>query len=163
MQIAISAPGQFITISPEEPEVGRVYQLDEADSPTERQNRAFHALVQEYWKSGAHSYKAKSFEEFREQIKRHLGAGFESFDYADVVDGQVRIFRHMKRGDIPEYVWAKREFTVRGNLKSWSKYTKKERREAIDSLIAEMLQVGVNTKHFHEILDGMEEGNREAC
>jgi len=47
---------------------------------------------------------------------------------------------------------------IMGKLKSWADYTKKERRQAIDKLIAEMIQVGVNTKKFYEILDGMEKG-----
>jgi phytoene/squalene synthetase len=42
-----------------------------------------------------------------------------------------------------------------GTLKSWAKYTKKERRETIDRLINTMIQCGVNSKKFDEILEGM--------
>jgi len=44
-----------------------------------------------------------------------------------------------------------------GLLKSWADYTKKERTETIDRLIAEMIQAGINSGKFHEILDGMEQ------
>jgi DNA-binding transcriptional regulator YhcF (GntR family) len=48
---------------------------------------------------------------------------------------------------------------VYGILKSWHDYTKKERTETIDRLIAEMLQAGVNSNKFHEILRSMEENS----
>lgn len=43
-----------------------------------------------------------------------------------------------------------------GRLKSWTDYTLRQRRETLDRLISEMIQVGVNTKKFFEILKGME-------
>jgi hypothetical protein len=45
---------------------------------------------------------------------------------------------------------------VRGRLKSWSDYTKKERKLTIDKLISEMHQTNVNTKGFQRILEGMD-------
>jgi hypothetical protein len=42
-------------------------------------------------------------------------------------------------------------------LKSWAGYSKKERQMTIDNLISEMMQAGVNDRHFEEILRGMEE------
>jgi hypothetical protein len=45
-------------------------------------------------------------------------------------------------------------------LKSWRDYSKKERQMTIDNLISEMMQAGVNNKHFEEILQGME--NKQA-
>ena len=44
-----------------------------------------------------------------------------------------------------------------GILKSWTRYTKKERKETIDRLIAIMHQVGVQTERFYDILKGMED------
>ena len=40
---------------------------------------------------------------------------------------------------------------------SWTDYTKTERTSAIDKLIAEMHQAGVQTAKFYEILKGMDE------
>ncbi len=47
---------------------------------------------------------------------------------------------------------------IRGKLKSWSDYTKKQRKETIDNLISEMLQAGINSNKFQEIMKGMNNG-----
>ena len=119
---------------------GAEYDCVPADDGTDRQNAAFHALLQEYWASGCHSYNAKNWFHFREIIKRCLGAGKER--YYDLLDAD---------GELLE------KPVIRWRIKSWKRYSKKERKEAIDRLIAEMHQVGVQTKKFYEILDGMEE------
>jgi hypothetical protein len=46
-------------------------------------------------------------------------------------------------------------------LKSWADYTKRERSDAIDNLISEMLQAQVQTKRFYEVLDGMQKRDWE--
>jgi hypothetical protein len=142
----------YILEAGESPKVGKKYSLEEADTPTQRQNKAFHALVQEYWTTGAHSYPAKTFIEFRDFIKRDLGAGFESYVYA-TPEG---IKKAKSLDEIPaEY---NVEGFVLGKLKSWADYTKKERISAIDRLKSEMIQAGVNTRKFQEILEGMSKG-----
>ena len=133
-----------------QPEVGKRYYLTDAESGTEAQNKAFHALVQEYFKSGAFSYPAKTFQELKDFIKRDLGAGFENFVYA-TPEG---IKRATTTDEIPEE-YRTAQYTM-GRLKSWSKYTKRERRETMDALIAQMLLVGVQTKKFNEIMTGLE-------
>jgi hypothetical protein len=95
--------------------------------------------VAEYWKSGAHSYHARNFLHFREIIKYNLGAGTEK--YYSLVDDN---------GTLRE------KPVIRWRVKSWSDYTKKERTEVIDRLIAEMLQADVQSAKFYEILLGME-------
>jgi hypothetical protein len=149
MQIVIDHPGHYLIAQGEEPEVGVVYALEVAAEGTERQGRAWHALIQEYWCSGCHSYPAKSFMEFRDYIKRDLGAGFEKYIYADATG----IHDAATIADIPP--GTPRSLT-RGRLKSFADYTKKERRESIDRLIAEMHQAGVQTKKFYLILEGLE-------
>ena len=118
---------------------GEVYEVQPADTGTLAQNAAFHALLQEYWRSGCHSYNAKNFEHFRELIKLYLGVGTEK--YYSLVDDEGKIL------ETPE---------IRYRVKSWSRYTKKERKESIDRLIAEMFATGVDSNKFYEILDGME-------
>jgi hypothetical protein len=135
-----------------------LYVLESLETGTNAQNRAFHALITEYWRSGCHSYPAKTFAEFRDMIKRSLGAGFESYVYAEIVDGKPRIQGAKKYEDIPESVRKDPDLKqlVRGRLKSWSDYTKKERRLTMDRLISEMHHVGVQTPAFMRILEGME-------
>ena len=76
-------PDGFIHLSGDAPEVGRKYALEDATDGTQAQNRAFHPLVMEFFKSGCHSYTCSSWQELKDFIKRDLGAGFESFVYAD--------------------------------------------------------------------------------
>lgn len=156
MTILITAPGEYMAESQDIPIVGRRYLIEDATTGTSAQNRAAHALIQEYWSSGLHSYQTRTFSEFRDYLKRDLGAGFESFVYASP-EGVKKV---KTREEIPdEYNNSKYAL---GRLKSWSDYTMKQRREFIDALISEMMQAGVNSKKFHEILEGMEgHGNKD--
>lgn len=159
MTITITAPGEYIAKNGKEPIAGRSYTLEDVARGTGAQGRAFHALVQEYWKSGVHSYQAANFDDFRNQIKRALGAGFEAFVYVEIIDGKPAIFDAPAYQDIPEHVRVDPDLKrlARGRLKSWADYTKAERMATLDRLIAEMHQVGVQTAKFYEILEGMEE------
>ncbi|HPB99956.1 MAG TPA: hypothetical protein PKW66_28810 [Polyangiaceae bacterium] len=164
MIITITAPGEYMADTQDEPEVGRRYQLEDATSGTGAQNRAFHALLWEYYKTRLWSYQGSgynsgvTFDEFRNMIKRKLGAGFESFVYAEIVDGRPVIRDAKAYAEIPETVRRDPHLKelVRGRLKSWADYTKRERRTTMDALITEMIEVGVNTPHFREIMEGME-------
>ena len=142
-------PDGFIPVSGDVPEIGRKYSLEDATEGTLAQGRAFHALIQEYWKSGAHSYQCDTFDRFRDLIKRDLGAGFESYVYAD----ETGIHKVKKYEDIPAIVPLSHRM---GKLKSYANYTKKERRDIIDRVISEMIQAGISTKKFNEILSGLE-------
>jgi hypothetical protein len=153
MKILVTEQGQYIGDSLE---TGKYYDCQPTETPSNRQNSAFHGLLQIFWASGLHSYPAKSFQEFREYIKRDLGAGAECYIYVKK-DGLLRAKSKDRDEAVQEaavdrygrpVVWMK--------LKSWSDYTKKERSETIDRLISEMHQAGVQTAKFYEILNGME-------
>ena len=148
MVIQITPEG-YIHLSGDTPELGKTYALEDVTEGTGKQNRAFHSLVQEYWQTGAHSYQAKTFERFRDFIKRDLGAGFESYVYAD----ETGMHKVKTIDEIPDSVPMSHRL---GKLKSWAAYTKNERIATLDRLISEMLQAGVNSRKFHEILEGME-------
>jgi len=141
MKILITAPGQF-TCNGDDPKTGCYYNCEPAAEGTAAQNKTWHSLLQVYWSSGCHSYKARSFEHFRALIKLFLGAGMEKFCNLVNIDGTP----------CPE---GREDY----RLKSWRDYTKKERMETIDRLIAEMIQAGVNTKKFNEILDQLEKNS----
>jgi len=140
MKILITAPGRF---EGEKLKVACYYNVELADEGTDAQNKTFHALIQCYWASGCHSYNARNFEHFRALMKLYLGAGMEKFCNLVNEDGTP-----CPNGR-PDY-----------RLKSWADYSKKERQMTIDNLISEMMQAGVNNKHFEEILRGME--NKQA-
>lgn len=157
MKIMVVEEGKFVMVSGKPPVVGTKYALEEAESATAEQNRLFHALVSEYWSSGAHSYDAKDFDHFRDLIKQKLGAGFEKLVYADVEDGKPVIVQVKRLDEIPPRILKDPDLKrmVLAKLKSWADYSKKERSQTIDKLIAEMVQAGVNTKHFQEIMEGI--------
>jgi len=136
MKIFITAPGEFTGAMLK---TGCYYFAEPAEEGTNSQNRLFHALVQEYWASGCHSYRARNFEHFRALVKLYLGAGMEKFTNLINADGTP----------CPE---GRMDY----RLKSWTDYSKKERQMTIDNLMGEMLQAGVNSLHFEEILQGME-------
>jgi hypothetical protein len=153
-------PDGFIHLSGDAPEVGHKYQLEDIAEGSLAQGRAWHALAQEFWASGAHSYNVKTFEEFRDCLKRDIGAGFDKF-FVATPDGARKTKRYdeavellMSYGitDIKRYCY--------GTLKSWAEYTKKERRDAIDRLISTMDQAGVNTRKYQEIIAGLNESRR---
>lgn len=147
MTIQITPDG-YITLSGKPPIVGKKYNLEDATEGTAAQNKVFHALCQCYFTSGCHSYDCKTWLQLRELIKRDLGAGFESYVYAD----GAGIHKVKTLAEIPEGTL--RTHTM-GKLKSWADYTKTERRDALDRLISEMMQAGVNTVKFTEILEGL--------
>lgn len=120
--------------------------VEEVKRPgTDEQNKAFHALLQEYWASGCSSYQ--SFEDMRDKIKLRTG-GAEGYIYwKGVFQVSVKSLNEIPSGAL--YVCLP---------KSWRDFTKEERVTAVDFLIAEMYQAGVNTKKFDEILRGMERG-----
>jgi hypothetical protein len=158
MKILITGTETFTPITGL-PEVGRYYNLEDAATGTGAQNRAFHALCQEYWKSGCHPKYEGGFSEFRDLVKRDLGAGFSEYVYATIKDGKPRIYRVKTFSEIPEEIREDPDMRkmIRGKLKSWGEYTKKERQETMDRLIDDMVSNGVQSKKFFEILEGMEE------
>lgn len=121
---------------------GEEYEVKPCEDGTEKQNRAWHGLLQEYWTSGCHSYSAKNFLHFREMIKYYLGAGVEAY-YALVNDEGVVV----------------NEPIIKYRIKSWARYTKRERKESIDRLIVEMDMAGVQTKKYYEIRQQLEENS----
>jgi hypothetical protein len=149
MRIQITAPGEYTSL--DNLLVGEYYEVEPLSCGTNAQNRAFHALMQEYFTSGLHSYPVKTFDEFRDCVKRDLGAGFEAYIYIDL-EGHKRKSKvfpvDVMEHNGERYLW--------GKLKSWSNYTRKERKEAIDRLLSEMLQAGVSSRKFHEIVEGMD-------
>ena len=110
---------------------------------TDQQNRAFHALLGEYWKSGLSSYE--SYDDMKDTIKLRI-AGADEYIFID--NGKVR---HAKSLD-----------EVKGRYaevpKSWADFTLEQRRDAIDEVIREATMAGINSKKWGEILQGMEDG-----
>jgi hypothetical protein len=140
MRIIIVSQNTFYSCADDDFVIGGEYEIIPAKDKTLKQNSTFHALIQEYWRSGCHSYDVKSFRHFRECIKRDLG----------IVEPYYKIIGLNGKPCEPYIDYRN---------KSVSKYTKKELMESIDRLIAEMTQAQVQTKKFYEILQGLEQNN----
>ncbi len=154
-----SAGEVTFSISGDLPEVGLYYNIEDAIDGTSAQNKTFHSLTMEYFRSGQSSYDADNYADFKNQIKRQLGAGFEGFVYIDYLTREEPFMADSKKyNDIPEDIRKAQTIKngfIRGKLKSWSDYTKKQRKTTIDNVINEMIQAGINTRKFQEILKGM--------
>jgi hypothetical protein len=158
MKILVTEPGRYIEQSKDVPEIGCTYLLEDSVYGSNAQNSAFHALVMEYWRSGLHpKYGGSPYDEFRDRIKLTLGAGFEAYVYAVIENGKPRIYQVKKYEDIPEDVRTDPDYRgmIRGKLKSWADYNKKERQRTIDNLLDDMIATGVNSEKFQEIMEGM--------
>jgi hypothetical protein len=102
--------------------------IEKPDSPaTEKQNKTFHALIGELYISGLHSFSSY------ESLKIFCKTCALTQCYKEIeINGKSIL-----------------------DVKSWSKFTKKERASAIDFTINECIQVGLNTKKFNEIIEGL--------
>jgi len=109
---------------------------------TDAQNRAFHALLGEFWASGLSSYE--SYEDMRDTIKLRI-AGADEYIFID--GGKIR---HVKTLDEVKGKYAE-------TPKSWTDFTRDERKEAIDWVIKEAQMAGINSKKWDEIIKGMME------
>ena len=90
-----------------------------------QQNKLFHALITEYYISGLHS--CDSWQALKNQMKYQFGEGF--IQTLTLADGE-------------KY----------GILKSLADYSMSELSRLTDNVIADMIQAGVNSKKFDEIL-----------
>jgi hypothetical protein len=152
-------PDGYIALSKDAPVVGVSYTLENAESGTGAQNRLFHAILDIYYRSGAWSYVGSgykggaTYDEFRNMIKRKLGAKFEAYVWVDPNESPPVIHDAKEQSEIPRHI---PRSLIRGRLKSWADYSKKERRLTIDRLFVEMDQVGVRSAKLDEIREGLE-------
>jgi hypothetical protein len=153
-QILCTGPGRF---TGGELEAGKLYNTFEAGDATEKQNRLFHALVAEWFTSGCFSYPAKTVEELKDWIKKDLGAGADKRIWITLTEdgGVKKVMTGAAAAPPPGAAGNGRGgYIYVDMLKSWSRYTKAERRETIDRLISAMIQSGCNSRKFDEILGG---------
>lgn len=109
---------------------------------SDEQNRAWHALIREYWISGCSSYE--SFEDLRDSLKLRIGGAKE---YIYFHEGRQRTVKSLD--DIPNVPIAVQI------PYSWTEFNRDQRKEMIDTTISEMHMAGVNTRKFDEILRGL--------
>lgn len=156
-------------INGEQPVSGLYYDIEDYISGTGAQNRAFHSLLNAFWiwmrKTDSWQFEngesvidlsTPSMDDFRGLFKSRYGAGFSHIEYVTESKGMERV---KTIEEVPQY--ALDDFNsgnrkrLKGVLKSWSEYGKKERREAIDNLFWIIGLSGCNDKKVQEIIQGM--------
>ena len=157
MKILITETG-YLVESKEVPIVGKSYILEDADDYTGKQRRTWEALVDEAYKSGKFSYDTMDIHKFREHIKLDYGEGFNRLKY---VNDKFQMVEVKSQSEIPDYVAldfgnGNRE-RIQGIIKSTTAYTKKQFVRMIDNTINAMLEFGVDSKRFQDILEGLDE------
>ena len=157
MKILITAEGSFISVDNEHPEVGKKYTLEDATDQSEKQRKAWHALVQEWYKSGCYSFvDTLDFNVFREAVKELYGEGFSHYEY---IDSNYKIYKAKTLEEIPDDIILDTRYhpeRIRRVLKHFYDYTKKQVKKSLDIIIIAMDENEVDTPKYHEIIKGME-------
>ena len=118
---------------------------------TDLQNRTFHALLNELYISNLHSYKC--YEDMRDDYKIRAG-GAKEYLYIQLENGKPRQHTVKLLDDIPKNcVWCKIP-------KSWTEFSRDERTLAIQLLITDGYNAGINSKHWEEIIQGIEDDTK---
>ena len=115
---------------------------------TDAQNRTFHALINEFFLSGCSSFN--SVFEMKNYYKLQVaGAGY--YIWFDSKGGRhsAEKLEHIPKDSL--YVEVP---------KSWVDFNREQRMSAIDMVIKEGILAGVNTKHWDEIIEGMEDDTK---
>lgn len=144
------------------PIVGHDYDLEEATEGTEKQRNTREALIMAYWKAGVHpKYGGEGYTTFRDKLKRDIGAGFDKYIYAVIVDNKPKIKTAKKKEDIPHEVLSDPDMKdmIQGKLKSCSRYGKKANASFIDNIILDGTANGCNTTEWNNIINGMNDGS----
>ena len=139
----VSDSGISAILEKGKPAIGKKYLLEDATSGTLAQNRLFHLLIEEWIRSGCCSWDTG----VRDHVKRKYGEGFEAYLFWDGAQ--------LKKVSTLEQIPKESRVSTRcfGKLKSWSDYTLKQRRLCIDKLIQVMIESGVNSDRFNEIIE----------
>lgn len=170
MKILILPDNKYLSESADAPKEGRRYMLEDAATGTAAQNKAFHSLLGAFWnwmaKTDTFQFEnGGSFidlstpdaEAFKDFFKYKYGQGFSHIQYVNSAKAMVKV---KDMTEVPEYVI--NDFNngnvgrVKGVLKSWTQYTKKQRKDCIDMLITIIGIAQCHDKKVQEILDGMQ-------
>lgn len=127
--------------------------LSEKQFKTRRQNSLFHSLLDCFWESGCSSFESKKSMRFHYKEIAHL----IEYVYENDLEESTKqmLWKAIKLLPIEPSERAKVIELLKGKVQiehSWAESTKSMAKEAIDQLLRDMHQAGVNTKKFEEIL-----------
>lgn len=141
---------------------GYIEVLDEKQYKTQRQTRAFHALLMCFWKSGCSSFE--SYEDMRNFYKEraHLLEYIFRNDLKE--ETKKMLWKAIKLLPLDKDELTKVTYLLKGRVlvwHSWSECSKEMATLALDNIIHDMFAAGVDTssqsKKFKEIMEGMKD------
>ncbi len=170
--VAAGQEAQIMLSGSEFPEVGAYYYLTkEIPEGTDKQNKTLHPLLicfynwmlrndtYQFEENGIeYDFRCPDWKYLKEIFKMRYGAGADHYEY---VNDKYQMVRISDIKELPDYVME--DFKggntgrIKGIPKSWSKYNKKQRTQLIDNLLNIMRSVGVDSKKFSEIQEGLED------
>lgn len=158
MRILITDDDQF---TGSKLDIGSYYFCEKDESGTKLQNALFHALLQVWFVSGKYSYPVGTFEDLKKIVKLKMGAGYSSYVFIEQTEKGFRKGRVKSYDDVPKNIALDEsgKEMVWGELKSTTKYTKRQWIDIISNLIAEMINSGENSRKFNQILQTLEENS----
>ena len=123
-----------------------------------QQNSLFHSLLDCFWDSGCSSFESPKSMRFHYKDVAHL---IEYVFESDLQENTKQmLWRAIKLLPIEESEKKKIVELLKGRVlveHSWAESTKEMAKLAIDTLLNDMHQAGVNSKKFEEILKGIGE------
>ena len=132
--------------------------LSKKQYKSRQQNSLFHSLLDCFWDSGCSSFDSKKSMRFHYKDVAHLIEYIYENDLKD--DTKQMLWKAIKLLPIEESERNKVVELLKGKVEiehSWAEVTKGMAKEAIDQLLKDMYQAGVNTKKFEEILRSLGE------
>jgi len=156
-RILVTADGEYAG----KLKVGCYYHCEPDEKGTKEQNSLFHALLGVWFVSGKYSYLVSTYEDLKKTVKLKMGEGYSSYVFIEQTEKGIKRRRVKNRDDVPENI-ALDENGIKmlwGELKSTTKYSKKQWINIISNLITEMINSGENSMKFNEILTTLEENS----
>lgn len=144
----VSDSGISAILEKGEPEIGKHYHLDDATNGTLAQGRLLHLLIDEWDSSGVCPWHSHELKSIKDQIKLHYGEGFEAYLFWN----GTKIVKVKTKEEVPKEARDTPGLCY-GKLKSWADYTLPQRRKCIKKTIDKMIESGVNSKRFNEIIE----------
>lgn len=132
--------------------------LNENQYKSRRQNALFHSLLSCFWDSGCSSFESYKSMRFHYKDIAHLIEYVFTNDLKE--ETKQLLWRAVKLLPIDRTERKKVVELLRGKIlieHSWAESTKGMAKIAIDQLLSDMLEAGVNSKKFEEILKGLGE------
>lgn len=137
---------------------GYIEVLDEKQYKSKKQNNLFHSLLMCFWESKLSSFE--SYKELRNHYKRiaHLC----DVQWENTLPDQIKqmLWRAIKLLPIPKRYLDEICELLRGRVitwHSWADCSKEMARLTLDQLIGDMVNAGVNSKKFQDIMRDLDD------